>query len=1030
MSSVLLPSRAPAPAPAPQAKSRPPQRPAAYYARRLSLPPVHPQSHDHHVQPVPQSPTPVSPRRQPMDSRHYHRPPSPGSRRLAVPERASTGTFGYDAYYNTTYRSPRSSGERIVPSSTTNYSTQPSAATRSSVAGYDAYSGRPRHSTIEERQRPATVVSGGMPLRTTTHNTVVHSHDRQTSPPSRSYDSRANTYVTPATSVQRSSSSKQGHSHGHRKVYSIDDGKAVRVDPRELDTAHKRESGSYRHSGNYHPSSKRQDLNDEGYSYTNAAGMYRDTEPSWRRDRRGSVDGGSRRPLSMVEAYGPRSSARELGPPVTTRGFDRINEAPVGRSGSVRDYGRPTPRDRSRDRPSTADSYHRDDTYRVPERTSSVRQPLVHQDDRREDRYAYRDDYDDRSDPRRSSRRFEDPDVEARGFGIRPPSNVDPYPREESLDRRPPPPALYQVDPSVQVPNVNDYIPAPPRDEGRREYRDYRDYERDRPRERDYESDRERERRRDHDRDRDDRRDRDRDLLAGIAPAAVAAVSAAYGAPRHARDHKQDSDEERRREPRKKRSDDSDEAPRERHYEDVRERERREPRDKPTETLDPDEDYRRRIQQELERSSGSVDRTASDSEREKERRRRERHERRGREETGRTRDDGPSDQKYDRYSERHNSVFGESLVDEPGSMSAPEERDDKGRVRIVTLPKSDKESTPPPKGILRKPTEKFPEDPNPIREGVAPMKDAKKGKDIPPDARWTKIDRRLVNPEALEEAKERFEERMDCVIVLRVLTKEDIQKLADRTREIRDGRGKYKSLPAPPDVHASSDAEVPRKPAALTSSSSSSLSDNDNGERERHRSRSRSRSKDDARTHGDHHKHKRRHRRRHSSSHDHGRHGGDDRGEHTSSSSPHAAAPPSDGDAERSSRPPRTLSALITPVLDQVLTALTRDKEDEYRRESRHHDREHRDRDRERDRHDERDRERRHHRRHRDRDDEYDSDESSEGERKERKERLRIEAPPVLPVQGGPLADVLGERDREREREQERERQFYVDPSR
>ncbi|GME22823.1 hypothetical protein GTA08_BOTSDO12350 [Neofusicoccum parvum] len=91
-------------------------------------------------------------------------------------------------------------------------------------------------------------------------------------------------------------------------------------------------------------------------------------------------------------------------------------------------------------------------------------------------------------------------------------------------------------------------------------------------------------------------------------------------------------------------------------------------------------------------------------------------------------------------------------------------------------------------GILRKPTAKFPEDPNPIREGVAPLKDAKKGKDIPPDARWTKIDRRLVNPEALEEAKERFEERMDCVIVLRVLTREDIQKLADRTREIRESR--------------------------------------------------------------------------------------------------------------------------------------------------------------------------------------------------------------------------------------------------
>jgi RNA recognition motif-containing protein len=64
-----------------------------------------------------------------------------------------------------------------------------------------------------------------------------------------------------------------------------------------------------------------------------------------------------------------------------------------------------------------------------------------------------------------------------------------------------------------------------------------------------------------------------------------------------------------------------------------------------------------------------------------------------------------------------------------------------------------------------------------------------KGKDIPSNARWTKIDRSLVHPQALEEARERFEERLDCVIVLRVLTKLEIQKLADRTKEIRESRG-------------------------------------------------------------------------------------------------------------------------------------------------------------------------------------------------------------------------------------------------
>lgn len=71
-----------------------------------------------------------------------------------------------------------------------------------------------------------------------------------------------------------------------------------------------------------------------------------------------------------------------------------------------------------------------------------------------------------------------------------------------------------------------------------------------------------------------------------------------------------------------------------------------------------------------------------------------------------------------------------------------------------------------------------------------------KNKGIPPGARWTRIDRKLVNPESLEEAKERFEERADCVIVLRVLTKEEIQKFADRTNIIRGRPGRSPSVDA------------------------------------------------------------------------------------------------------------------------------------------------------------------------------------------------------------------------------------------
>jgi hypothetical protein len=122
---------------------------------------------------------------------------------------------------------------------------------------------------------------------------------------------------------------------------------------------------------------------------------------------------------------------------------------------------------------------------------------------------------------------------------------------------------------------------------------------------------------------------------------------------------------------------------------------------------------------------------------------------------------------------------------DPNASLSEKER----RVTIVEPSKNEQAPEPAIKGILRKPTEKFPEHPNPIREGVTPLKERLKkeggGKEIPDGAKWTKIDRRLVNPQALEEKQERFEERQDYVIVLRVLTKDEIQEFATRTNEIR-----------------------------------------------------------------------------------------------------------------------------------------------------------------------------------------------------------------------------------------------------
>ncbi|KAJ5734419.1 hypothetical protein N7493_003205 [Penicillium malachiteum] len=78
------------------------------------------------------------------------------------------------------------------------------------------------------------------------------------------------------------------------------------------------------------------------------------------------------------------------------------------------------------------------------------------------------------------------------------------------------------------------------------------------------------------------------------------------------------------------------------------------------------------------------------------------------------------------------------------------------------------------------------DDSKPVREEVtSAKKDQAQG--IPSGARWTKINRRLVSPEVLEASRERFEERSDHIIVLRVLSKEEIEEYALRTRELRDG---------------------------------------------------------------------------------------------------------------------------------------------------------------------------------------------------------------------------------------------------
>ncbi|KAL8744652.1 MAG: hypothetical protein Q9184_007973, partial [Pyrenodesmia sp. 2 TL-2023] len=93
--------------------------------------------------------------------------------------------------------------------------------------------------------------------------------------------------------------------------------------------------------------------------------------------------------------------------------------------------------------------------------------------------------------------------------------------------------------------------------------------------------------------------------------------------------------------------------------------------------------------------------------------------------------------------------------------------------------------SPQMKPVLRQPTQHFPEDSGFVRPGVAAADQARPGKAIPKGARWTKIDGRLVSPEALQLGRERYEEMKGHVVVLRVLTREEVQRYAFITQELR-----------------------------------------------------------------------------------------------------------------------------------------------------------------------------------------------------------------------------------------------------
>lgn len=696
-----------------------------------------------------------------------------------------------------------------------------------------------------------------MPIRTpyTPHGNL----DRPSSPITRE-TKRVDTYIT------------QPSRTSHKKIYSVDDTSRSTQLVAERDTI---ESPRHRDSVDrgygvtsggrtYHNSSRAPprltDVGDDGYSYTDPASMYRDTEPAWRRPRAGSLERSSR-PSSLLMERPPRSSTRELGPPPSVRGFDKINNS------VPRHHTRSSSIDRSREIP----KYESYPDSAPPRPSSSHRHhaPAVHQEPREHRRDTYHDSYDRRDIENRRHNTVDhlpDTQVASRGFGIAPSnpalahdhhpvwSNQEPLhtrtddygapyqsshrasaqiPDPRSSDSRvhrgrdsAPPPAAYDsydTRPRERegsagfVPVVAGAATGVAAGIGAASYMKSREKDRD---ERNSSEERERERERDRERRRvqderdsrdkvDDRRDRKYD-------------------DRDDKRERRHGDDDRTRSSRKAPSSEGSGDERPRHYVDRDAERRSEPQPKEP-ALDPDEEYRRRVQQEAERS-GRGTREHDDTDRERRRRKDDREQSRGPEE--RSRDSPPASARPD---ERSSSIYDANMVQEPESVDKLQA--DQPGSKSVTIVSPPKEAQPAVKGILRKPTEKFPEEPEPIREGVAPHKDALKGKDIPIGARWTRIDRRLVNPEALEEAKERFEERMDCVIVLRVLTKSEIQKLADRTRKIRERRE---------DEYDERDREDREKRSHY-----SSRDDRDDEDRDRDRDRGRDRDRERRRRYDD-----------------------------------------------------------------------------------------------------------------------------------------------------------------------------------
>ena len=586
------------------------------------------------------------------------------------------------------------------------------------------------------------------------------------------------------------SSSTRGH-HQRRSSSGATDSARLTLGDRE-----QREK-TYLKSNLSRPSVReRQDENDRdyGFEYTEASREPKYQDTSYRqRSRRDSYNSG--RPTSMVipEGYIPRSN-REPGPPVTTRGFENIGRSESLRQGHHVKNDDRAPRD-----------YGRDDRETIYHPKASRPEIALHQPS--SDGYVPYPEEESRRRLRkpgpeegeleiRSETRKPTPEDEKLDIRVKPRKVV---PEDDTLDPRSKPRKMIREEERLE-PRVRD-----PRDDGHeREGDDRHRKHRHRHHHRDHDH------RRDYD-DRDDRNTGARDgprekpdraedrgptnsMLAGAGAAAAATGVVAEGVRRHWNKESRDEEgiaakqpQDHLREPERDHLDTSSVSSG--LSGDTQENKEERKRRKRLEKDEEDREYEearaeeRRARENAELFVGPVEpvlrEQASYERRPEDRTPRHHRSYTPRRHHSRTRDD-------DSYTE---SSF---------SSSSDSEDDRIERQPRVVSPSNEEKPVPPPapKSIHRKTSDKFPEKPDKVREGVAPHKEMPK-KDVPPNARWTKINRKLVNPEALEQDGIRFNEYVDHVIVLKAMDLEEIEKYTKKTAEIREKR-RLSMGPEPP----------------------------------------------------------------------------------------------------------------------------------------------------------------------------------------------------------------------------------------